>query len=225
MTYTQDNRKISLETPLGKDVLLFKGLTGEEGLSKLFEFEVLALAENRTKVAFEDLLGKTVTVKMKTGVDETPCYLSGLCHRVRQGGRDDTFTNYRIGMVPDVWKLSKKARSRIFQQKKVPDILKTVFEGFDVEWELGPGYEPRDFCVQYRESDLNFACRLMEEEGIWFCFKHEDGSHKMLVGDSSSDHPDVPGPTTVKYEELAGGFRDEERVYTWEKTRRSGRGR
>ncbi len=225
MGYTQDERKISLDTPLGKDVLLFKGLTGEEGLSKLFEFEVLALAENKTKVSFEALLGQKVTVKMKMGVDETPCFLNGLCHRVRQGGRDDTFTNYRIGMVPDVWKLGKKARSRIFQQKKVPDILKTVFKGIDVDWQLEATYEPRDFCVQYRESDLNFACRLMEEEGIWFCFKHEDGSHKMVVGDSATVHPDVPGPKKVKYEELEGGAKDEERIHSWEKTQeiRSGK--
>ena len=225
MSYTQDERKISLDTPLGKDVLLLKGLTGEEGLSRLFEFEVLALAENRTKVPFEELLGQKVTVKMKMGLDETPCFLNGLCHRVRQGGRDDTFTTYRVGMVPDVWKLSKKARSRIFQQMKVPDILKKVFAGFDVAWELEATYEPRDYCVQYRESDLNFACRLMEEEGIWFCFKHEDGSHKMVVGDSATVHPDVPGPKKVPYEEVEGGTRDEERVFSWEKTQevRSGK--
>jgi type VI secretion system secreted protein VgrG len=128
-------------------------------------------------------------------------------------------------MVPDAWKLSRKARSRIFQQKKVPDILKTVFKGIDVDWRLEAAYEPRDFCVQYRESDLNFACRLMEEEGIWFCFRHEDGSHTMVVGDSATVHPDVPGETTVKYEELEGGVRDEERIYSWEKTQeiRSGK--
>ncbi len=225
MGYTQAERKLSLKTPLGDDVLLFKGLTGEEGLSRLFEFEVLALAENKTKVPFEGLLGQKVTVKMKMGLDETPCFLNGLCHRVRQGGRDDTFTTYRIGMVPDVWKLSKRARSRIFQQKTVPEILKKVFEGFEVSWELQATYEPRDFCVQYRESDLNFACRLMEEEGIWFCFRHEDGSHKMVAGDAATVHPDVPGEKKVKYEELAGGTRDEERVYTWEKTQemRSGK--
>lgn len=225
MAYTQDQRKLSLTTPLGKDVLLFKGLTGEEGLSRLFEFEVIALAENRTKVSFDALLGQKVTVKMKMGLDETPCYLDGLCHRVRQGGRDDTFTTYRIGMVPDVWKLTKTSHSRIFQQKTVPEILKKVFKGFDVSWELTGSYEPRDFCVQYRETDLNFACRLMEEEGIWFCFKHSDGSHTMFVADSSSAHPDVPGETKVKYEEIAGGTRDEERIYSWEKTQemRSGK--
>jgi type VI secretion system secreted protein VgrG len=225
MGYTQDERKFSLSTPLGKDVLLFKGLTGEEGLSRLFEFEVLALAENKTKVPFDGLLGQKVTVKMKMGVDGTPCFLNGLCHRVRQGGRDETFTTYRIGMVPDVWKLSKRTRSRVFQQKKVPDILKAVFAGFPVEWEFSSDYEPRDYCVQYRESDLNFACRIMEEEGIWFCFKHEDGSHTMVVGDSATVHPDVPGETTVKYEELEGGVRDEERIFSWEKTQelRSGK--
>ena len=225
MSYTQDERKISLDTPLGKDVLLLKGLTGEEGLSRLFEFEVLALAENKTKVPFEGLLGQRVTVKMKMGADETPCFLNGLCHRVRQGGRDGTFTTYRVGMVPDVWKLSKTARSRIFQQMKVPDILRKVFAGFDVAWELESSYEPRDYCVQYRESDLNFACRLMEEEGIWFCFKHEDGSHTMVVGDSATVHPDVPGPKKVPYEEIEGGTRDEERILSWEKTQevRSGK--
>ncbi|MBK6406341.1 MAG: hypothetical protein IPF66_15645 [Holophagales bacterium] len=146
----QDERKFSLTTPLGKDVLLFRGLTGEEGLSKLFEFEVLALAENRTKVPFDGLLGQKVTVKMKMGVDETPCFLNGLCHRVRQAGAT-TRSTYRIGMVPEIWKLGKKARSRIFQQKTVPEILKKVLEGFEVSWELTATYEPRDFCVQYRE--------------------------------------------------------------------------
>ena len=88
MAYTQDERKISVKTPLGKDVLLFRGVTGEEGISRLFQFEVLALAENKTKISFEGLLGKKVTVRMKMGDDDTPTYLNGLCNRVSQGGRD-----------------------------------------------------------------------------------------------------------------------------------------
>ena len=84
--YSQDNRKISVQTPLGKDVLLFRGLTGHEGLSTLFELEVLAIAEKATKVPFEKLLGKKVTVKLKMGENETPTYLNGLCVRVRPGG-------------------------------------------------------------------------------------------------------------------------------------------
>ncbi len=217
MAYTQDERKISVTTPLGKDILLFRGLSGEEGISRLFQFEVLALAENKTKISFEGLLGKKVTVKMKMGDDETPTYLNGLCNRVSQGARDEDFTTYRLNLVPELWLLTRTAQSRIFQQMTVPDILKKVLKKIDVTWELNGKYEPRDYCVQYRETDFNFASRLMEEEGILYFFKHEDGNHKTVVADSPSSHCDVKGKTALIYDELAGGVREDERIYAWEK--------
>ena len=217
MAYTQDDRKLSVQTPLGKDVLLFRGITGDEGISRLFRFEVLALAENKTKVPFEGLLGKKVTVKMKMGDDETPTFLNGLCNRVSQGGRDETFTTYRLSLVPELWLLTRKARSRIFQQMTVPDILKKVLVKLDVTYELNGKYEPRDYCVQYRETDFNFASRLMEEEGIYYFFKHEDGNHKTVVADAPSSHCDVTGKTSLVYDELSGGVREDERIYAWEK--------
>ena len=217
MAYTQDERKLSVQTPLGKDVLLFRGLTGEEGISRLFRFEVLALAENKTKVAFEGLLGQKVTVKMKMGDDETPTFLNGFCSEVSQGGRDEDFTTYRLTLVPKLWILTRTARSRIFQQKTVPDILKKVFEKLEVTYELNGKYEPRDYCVQYRETDFNFASRLMEEEGIYYFFKHEDGNHKMVVADAPSSHCDVTGKTSLVYDEVSGGVREDERIFAWEK--------
>jgi type VI secretion system secreted protein VgrG len=215
--YTQDNRKISVQTPLGKDVLLFRGLTGHEGLSKLFQLEVLAIAEKDTKVPFEKLLGKKVTVKLKMGKNETPTYLNGLCNRVAQGRRDEFFITYRLMLVPELWLLTRKAQSRIFQQMTVPEILKKVLKGLDVDYKLNGRYEPRDYCVQYRETDFSFVSRLMEEEGIYYFFKHSDGNHQMVVADTSEGHADVSGETTIEYEELAGGLRGEERIYTWEK--------
>ncbi|MCL4807019.1 MAG: type VI secretion system tip protein VgrG [Thermoanaerobaculia bacterium] len=215
--YTQDNRKISVQTPLGKDVLLFKGLTGHEGLSTLFELEVLAIAEKNAKVVFDKLLGKKVTVKLKMGDDESPTYLNGLCNGVAQGRRDEYFLTYRLSLVPELWLLTRKAQSRIFQQLTVPEILRKVLKGFDVDYKLNGRYEPRDYCVQYRETDFAFASRLMEEEGVYYYFKHGDGSHQMVVADTTEGHADVPGETTIEYEELAGGLRAEERIYAWEK--------
>ena len=75
-------------------------------------------------------------------------------------------------MVPLAWTLTKKAQSRIFQQLSVPDILKQVLTGIDMANQLQGTYLPRDYCVQYRETDFNFASRLMEEEGIYYFFKH-----------------------------------------------------
>ena len=77
------------------------------------------------------------------------------------------FTRYQAEIVPQLWLLTRKAQSRIFQQIAVPDILKQVLTGLDVAYQLQGTYKPRDYCVQYRETDFNFASRLMEEEGIY----------------------------------------------------------
>ncbi len=94
-----------------------------------------------------------------------------------------------------------------------------------VSYQLQGQYKPRDYCVQYRETDFAFASRLMEEEGIFYFFTHADGSHQMVVADTPQSFPDVPGPSTLIYEMLEGGTRTEDRVHRWEKsqTLRSGR--
>src|SRR5262245_60598128 len=217
MSYTQDHRKFALVTPLGKDVLPFKGLRCAEGVSRPYSFEIEALAENRKPIKFDDLLGQTLTIRMKMGRDESPCYLSGICVRVSQRGRDDTFTVYRLEMAPRLWLLTRRTRCRIFQHLTVPDILKQVFEGLNVSFQVRGTFHPRDYCVQYRETDLDFACRLMEEEGLFYFFKHADGEHAMVVADNKDAHPDVPGPDELIYDEVEGGTRDEERIHAWEK--------
>ena len=77
----------------------------------------------------------------------------------------------------------EKSACRIFQHLSVPDILRQVFTGLDVSYQIAGKYYPGDYCVQYRESDYKFASRLMEEEGIYYFFKHADGSHQLLVTD------------------------------------------
>ena len=127
------------------------------------------------------------------------------------------FTRYQAEIVPQLWLLTRKAQSRIFQQVAVPDILKQVLTGLSVDYQLQGTYKPRDYCVQYRETDFDFASRIMEEEGIYYFFTHADGSHKMVVADATVSHPDVPGATTAIYEVIEGGLRKEDRVQTWEK--------
>ena len=102
------------------------------------------------------------------------------------------FTEYTLEIVPQFWLLTRRAQSRIFQHVSVPEILKKVLEGIDVTFELQGTFYPRDYCVQYRETDFNFACRLMEEEGIYFFFKHTASSHQMVVANTPSSHSDVP---------------------------------
>jgi type VI secretion system secreted protein VgrG len=81
----------------------------------------------------------------------------------------------------------------------VPDILKKVFTGFQVKYELQDTYEPRNYCVQYRETDFDFASRLMEEEGIYYYFVHSGGAHEMIIADTPQSHRDCPGKSTIPF--------------------------
>ena len=216
-SYVQQNRKVRVTTPVGEDVLLLKAFSGTEEVSRPFRFQVEMIAENRQKVAFDAMLGEKVTVHLLLADESTEHHFNGVCVRFAQAGRDEEFTTYRADLVPEFQLLSHKAQSRIFQRKNVPDILKEVMAGVTVEWQLQGKYEKRDFCVQYRESDFNFASRLMEEEGLFYFFRHEDGKHTMVVADASAAFPDLPGESELIFEELAGGTRDENRIWAWER--------
>jgi len=222
--FTQENRVLKISTPLGKDVLLLQGFSGQEAISSLFHFHLDLLAENQTSVAFDKLLGQKVTVELMLPNEETR-YFSGIISSLSQGGRDQTFTRYRAEMVPQFWLLTRRAQSRIFQTMTVPDILKKVLDGLDVKFDIQGTFQPRDYCTQYRESDFQFASRLMEEEGIYYFFKHSADSHKMVLANTPQSHPDLPGDSRIIYEELGGGTREEERIYRWEKVQdlRSGK--
>src|SRR5262249_41806741 len=152
-------------------------------------FHLDLVAENRTAVPFDQLLGQPVTVELAVPGGKAPRYFHGICCRLSQGERDNTFTPYRMELVPKLWLLGKKAQSRIFQHLTVPAILAQVLKTehqIDVaglEALEGP-WHPRDYCVQYRETDLNFVSRLMEEEGIYYYFTHTAQGHQVVVGNT-----------------------------------------
>src|SRR5581483_6871221 len=160
--------------------------SGTEAISALFEFQLDLLAEPQTDVAFDKLLGQPATVRVLQA-DGSFRFVNGIVNRVSQGAEvrgklgDVTFVRYAATLVPALWLLTRKAQSRIFQQVSAPDILKQVLQGLDVTYEIQGTFHPRDYCVQYRETDFAFASRLMEEEGIYYYFKHTDGGHTMVV--------------------------------------------
>jgi type VI secretion system secreted protein VgrG len=221
--YSQAGRVLAVATPLGSDVLLLQSLAGHEAISQLFRFELELLADSSTAIAFDQILGQNITVAIAMPEGQTR-YLNGIvsrfCQRLRVPSAQGkgTLTRYRAEVVPLAWVLTKKVQSRIFQQLAIPDILKKVLADISVSYKLMGEYQPRDYCVQYRESDFAFASRLMEEEGIYYYFTHNNGSHQMVVADTPQGHADVPGAKTVIFEEILGGTRAEDRVFSWEKT-------
>ena len=111
------------------------------------------------------------------------------------------------------------AQSRIFQQKTVKDILKEALEGLKISIELSGDYKPRDFCVQYRETDFNFVSRLMEEEGIFYYFKHTDGNHEMVLGDVPGNHAELsPAKIVFRHNSPQADQDGQDFIYDWNKT-------
>lgn len=213
-TYLQAEKPLIVTTPLGPDVLVITKFRGSESISQLFSFELELLAERGTDIHFDKILGESVTVEMRL-LNGAKRYFNGLVRRFSQGSRDFHFVAFRAEVVPRLWLWTKKVRSRIFQQLSVPDILRQVFTGLDVNYQFAGTYHPRDYCVQYRESDFDFASRLMEEEGISYFFKHADGSHQLVVTDMN--FPVAPGQSNVIYEETTGSEREDMRITGWEK--------
>ncbi len=204
MPTTQSNRLMHIATPLGEDYLLINRLAATEGLSQLFSFEVELFHEETspgfepTIVEAESILGQGVTISINQR-DDTKRTFSGIVNQFSQGNRNTRFSFYYATIVPHVWILTQKRQSRIFQHKSVPDILREVFSGFEVLYELQGDFKPRNYCVQYNETDFDFASRLMEEEGIFYFFEHKDGQHKMIVANTPQSHPDCPGKSTIPY--------------------------
>ncbi|HTU20107.1 MAG TPA: type VI secretion system tip protein TssI/VgrG [Gemmataceae bacterium] len=221
--YKQSQRLLRIATPVGPDALLLESFNGTEALSELFHLQLNLLAASSAEVPFEKLLGQPVTISVAMPGGATR-YFNGIVSRFSQGPQlrgplgDVTFVRYRAEVVPALWMLARNFQSRIFQQMTVPDILKKVLAGLNVSWQIQGTFTPRDYCVQYRESDFAFASRLMEEEGIWYAFQHSEQGHTLVIANTPQSHPDVPGPTSLIYETVEGGYREEDRILAWEKT-------
>ncbi len=222
--YTQDDKPLTVNTPLGKDALLLTAVQGTEAISQLFNFKLDLLAELQTPIQFERIIGQNAAVELRL-VNGEKRYFHGLIKRFSQAGNDRTFAHFSAEIVPRLWLLTKKVRSRIFQQITVPDILRQALDGLDVAYELSANYYPRDYCVQYGETDFEFVSRLMEEEGIYYFFRHSDSTHQMVVTDNANQHPSVAIQYGVPYDDGSGGVWDEMRITRWEKSQelRSGK--
>ena len=220
--YTQANRPIAVSTPLGPDTLLLISVAGEEALSALFRFELEMLALADDSVPFDQVLGQSVTVTLTLPDDSTRPIngiVSSFCQEEAVAGPQgrSTFIRYHAELVPRLWLLTKNFQSRIFQQMTIPDILKQVLADLDVSFQIQGTFQPREYCVQYRESDFQFASRLMEEEGIYYYFQHTASGHTMVVANTPGSHADVPGPTPITFETVEGGTRSEARITDWKK--------
>ena len=191
-------RLVRVHSSLGSDVLLFHSLTGSDELGRLYRYSLQVLSK-KPDIAFKDVLGQDLTLEMVLE-DGSTRYLHGFVAEFSQDDGVGNYAAYSAVLVPWLWFLTRTADCRIFQKLSVPDIITQVFQdnGFtDYEVSLSGNYKPWEFCVQYRETAFNFVSRLLEQEGIYYYFKHQDGKHTLVLTDSFSGHDRIPGYSEI----------------------------
>jgi type VI secretion system secreted protein VgrG len=215
--FTQADRALRIDTPLGPDALLLRSVSGQEAISQLFHYELELLSENDS-ISFDSIVGKGVSLHIQTVDSERG--MSGYISRFSQGGRDERFTHYHAEMVPWLWFLTRTSDCRIFQKMKAPDIIKKIFDELkfqDYSLRLYGSFRQRDYCVQYRETDFNFVSRLMEEEGICYFFEHdkEGKKHTLILANDPAAYQPCPDQPKARCDFSPGNWHPDDVVSEW----------
>src|SRR2546423_2665952 len=220
MALKQENRPLGIKTDLADDVLALRSFSIEEELGQMFEIEA-ELSSEDGQIDFDKVVGRNATIRLEIGPKKTR-YFNGEVSRLVQVANKDGFACYRATIVPWLWFLTRTADCYIFQNMTVREIIEDVFTTFgfsDYEFNLSGTYLTREYCVQYRETDFNFVSRLMEQEGIYYYFKHENGKNTLVLADAISAHSPYEGYDEVIFHEVktAGASREAITEWTMEK--------
>lgn len=183
--------------------LLLKRAIVREGLSKLTETTVEFQSKNKSE-KLDQIVGHTMNLHVQTE-DGTDQKFSGLCISVENLGMRDGYGHYVAEVRPWFWLLTRTQDCRVFQNISALDIIKQLFGEYglnDFRDRTSGSYEEREYCLQYRESDFDFLCRLMEEEGIYYYFdstSDKNAPEKLLLCDGISGHSPINGSSTVEF--------------------------
>jgi type VI secretion system secreted protein VgrG len=185
---------------LSESDVFLERVTGVEAVSTLYAFDVAFRGAGEDLFELQDLVGKASWIRLRRP-DGEERYFHGLLTSVSLSGVSGGKPNYNARLVPAFALLEQTQDSRIFQGKAVPDIAKEVLDANHIRFRLAlsSSYLKREFCVQYRESDLAFISRLLEEEGIFYFFEHTEDHHTLVLADAVSACPSISGDKTLPF--------------------------
>ncbi|ERK11933.1 VgrG protein [Serratia fonticola AU-P3(3)] len=169
---------------LEPETFVVAGFTLHEQLSTPFMLE-LEVASANPNIEFGAILDRTATLTIWRDT-EVQRFVNGIVVEVEQGDTGRHQTHYRLSIRPALWRAGLVRNSRIFQQRNVQEILKTLLKEHhisDYAFALRETHASREFCVQYQESDAEFMARLAAEEGIFYFFEHTKSKHTLVFAD------------------------------------------
>ncbi|MCY1269515.1 Actin cross-linking toxin VgrG1 [compost metagenome] len=178
--------------------LFAQSLSGEEALNELRSLALLGCSA--TALTLTSAVASHITATLHNDANQRP--LDALVAEIHQLPADASADRYQLVLRPWLWWLTLASNNRVFQNLATSDIVTGIFtaHGFtDYQLKLTGSYSPREYCVQYGETDFAFVSRLLEEDGIFWFFTHEDGKHTLVLADSNDAFVQIPNGPTVPY--------------------------
>ncbi|TWB09247.1 type VI secretion system secreted protein VgrG [Rhizobium sp. ERR 1071] len=225
--FIQATRNLRVSSPLGTDQLLPERVMITEGVSSLFDIR-LSVRAKREVIKPEELIGRLIDISLEVqqddgGGDGVRRPFNGLVTALQEGPPITRgLRSYSMVLKPQMWLLSQRSDCRIWMDKTSIDIVETLFSEHgipapDVSGVVTPP-PPQHYSVQWNETDLDYLTRRFEEDGLFYWFSHEEGSHRLHVADGANSwagpSPSAQGEGRVR---LAQGSTDRNHISDWTK--------
>ena len=212
------------------DVLKVTAFRGTEGISELFHFRIELCSELQLP-EFSELVG--ASAKLEIATDSGTRFVRGIISSFERTGQSRTRNYAAAELVPLHWLLTKRIFSRVFTESNcadmsVPGVIKKVFKDagvpddtfrFVLERTYSEPQFQREMIVQYRESEMDFISRLMEEEGIFYFYEHTEEGTKLVIADGNTAFDDTPNDDPddagIPFREPTGLVPEKEYIYDW----------
>ncbi len=195
------------------------GFSGSEKISAPFRYSIELACED-AELDFSSCINRPALLTLIGDHDNIERYVHGIVQHIGHVRHAQQFTIYNIELVAQLDWLTLRRNSRIYQNTTVPDIIQSVFKDAKISADqfklsLNATYEAREYCVQYRETDLQFVARLMEEEGIYYYFEHSKDAHLLIIADNANVPKAIGDPNTVAFHTGTGTVDAEDAVRTF----------
>ncbi|MGL5121715.1 MAG: type VI secretion system tip protein TssI/VgrG, partial [Plesiomonas shigelloides] len=161
--------------------------TLHEALNTLFELD-LELASLQPDIDFAAVLEQPCELLVWFD-GEIQRRISGVVSQFAQGDTGFRRTRYSLQVKPALWRLSLRHNARIFQTQTPQEIISILLQEAgitDYAFAFKDEHAQREYCVQYRETDLGFMQRLAAEEGLCCYHEFEAGKHRVIFADNTA---------------------------------------
>lgn len=223
VSFAQEARLGKLHTELGPDVLVLLRFSGADFVNGLFDYRVDALSTDPS-IDLALLIGTHATVEFRT--QHGARFFDGIVVTASNAGTEEGGNRYELVLRPWFALASRRRNQRIFHEKSPIEIVKEVMEAYAGlgaphldDSKLTGDYPTLEYTVQYRETDLAFCTRIMQQFAVSYYFRHEEGSHTMVLSDDSENHEELPGGAR-EFRPAQGDYvADEEHFWEWKPVR------